>query len=360
MFPLPNCGGRYRNQVLPGQLYIVLLTSQSPRQGYLGPRVLGLRLCPKAGSVAIKAQWSRFVQSASPDQLNTDYIAATAGSCSYLVGYLPLLYYTKDMKPSLLKALGNVFRLRNNSRLLFSGPSLFGRVSVRQVGDRVELRTGKKHLQSASSLNNEITGSVWDYYLTAPAFLPEGLRVNTVCLLGLGVGTTAKLYNKVFSPRRIVGVEIDPVIIELGRKYFSLNDENLEIVCADAGEFIATTGEKFDLIIVDTFEQDCFSSDLDRVDFYSACRNHLNPGGVLVVNRATTKKQKEANLRFREDFVKIFPKVFTLTVHWNTFYFGLTEPLGQERVLSNLKKLGEAKNLPFLQKLNSNSLQVIS
>lgn len=260
----------------------------------------------------------------------------------------------------LLNLLSRIFGLRDKSQILFSGQSLFGPVSVRQVGGRLELLTGNGHLQSATKLNNEITGSVWDYYLTAPAFLPEGIRVTTVCLLGLGVGTTAKLFNRVFSPHRIVGVEIDPVIIDLGRKYFSLNDPNLEIICTDAGEFIAETGEQFDLIIVDTFQQDCFSSSCDRVDFYHSCWKHLNPGGVLVVNRATTKKQKEANLQFREDFVKIFPEVFTLPVHWNTFYFGLNVPLSQSQVLSNLRKLGKDNSLSFINKIPPVAINKVS
>ncbi|MEK7611110.1 MAG: methyltransferase domain-containing protein [Patescibacteria group bacterium] len=264
------------------------------------------------------------------------------------------------MKLPLSDAFRKLLKTGDNSRLLFSGQSLFGPVDVRKAGDRVELRTGEGHLQSATSLTGKITGSVWDYYLAAPAFLPGGHNLHTVCLLGLGVGTAAKLYNKIFSPRRIVGVEVDPVIIDLGRKYFSLNDENLEIVCADAGEFIATTGEKFDLIIVDTFKQDCFADNCDHSNFYDSCREHLNPGGVVVVNRATTKKQKEANLQFRKDIIKIFPQIYTLAVHWNTFYFGLSEPLGRDIVLGRLKTLGESKNLSFLRELNPDSLQSVS
>lgn len=246
------------------------------------------------------------------------------------------------------------------SRTLYSGQSFFGPVNVRQTktNEKLELWTGDGHLQSSTCLNGEIKGSVWDYYLVAPAFFPENFKFKSLCLLGLGVGTTVKLFNKTYSPERIVGVEIDPVIISLGQRYFSLNDHNLEIACADASEFIAGVEEKFDLIIVDTFQQDRFSQSCERLEFYSNCLKCLNPGGVIVVNRARTQKQKEANRAFQQQFAYVFPETYVLPVHWNAFYFGLTTPIQKGQALNHMINIGNEYHLEFLKRINANDLRV--
>jgi spermidine synthase len=84
------------------------------------------------------------------------------------------------------------------------------------------------------------------------AMLPEGTP-RTALLLGFGAGTLAHLVARRFPGIRIVGVDIDPGVIEFARRHFDLAVPNLEIVIGDAFAYAAECREPFDYVAVDLF-----------------------------------------------------------------------------------------------------------
>ncbi len=99
---------------------------------------------------------------------------------------------------------------------------------------------------------------------------------HRVLILGLGCGLAAKLVAKKFPVTEITGVEIDPVMIDLGKKYFGLDKiPNLEVVIADAKRY--QTKHKFDLILVDAYKGQKEASVGD-------CRRYLKKGGEILIN----------------------------------------------------------------------------
>ena len=84
-----------------------------------------------------------------------------------------------------------------------------------------------------------------------PLWRGELLRNIKVLVLGLGCGTVIPIIFKKWPKAKIVGVEIDPVMINLGEKYFGLkNFENLKIICGDAKKQKLSG---YDLIITDAY-----------------------------------------------------------------------------------------------------------
>lgn len=80
------------------------------------------------------------------------------------------------------------------------------------------------------------------------------LKTMNWLILGLATGTVVKLINKKFKDAKIVGVEIDPVMIEIGKKYFDLDKiPNLKILNLDAKDYLLKTKDRFDLILVDLY-----------------------------------------------------------------------------------------------------------
>lgn len=80
------------------------------------------------------------------------------------------------------------------------------------------------------------------------------LNAKSWLVLGLATGMVAKLINKKFKNAKIVGVEIDPVMIDIGKKYFDLDKiPNLEILNQDAKRYTLNAKEQFDLILVDLY-----------------------------------------------------------------------------------------------------------
>lgn len=88
---------------------------------------------------------------------------------------------------------------------------------------------------------------IWRDGLKRVPFVPK-----KVLILGLGCGTLVKLISKKWPRAKITGVEIDPVMINLGKKYFRLGEfPNLKIILSDAREFKPT--RPFDLVLSDTY-----------------------------------------------------------------------------------------------------------
>ena len=80
------------------------------------------------------------------------------------------------------------------------------------------------------------------------------LKPRTCLILGLAGGTVAGIISKAFPGIRIVGVEIDPVMIDLGKKYLGLDQiPNLEIIKADANSYIRNLNLNFDFVLVDLY-----------------------------------------------------------------------------------------------------------
>src|SRR3989344_1007167 len=79
-----------------------------------------------------------------------------------------------------------------------------------------------------------IVESIWRKTLKAISHKP--LVISNCVILGLGGGTAAKLIRKYWPGAKITGVEIDPIMVELGKKYLDLSDE-IEIEIGDARKF---------------------------------------------------------------------------------------------------------------------------
>lgn len=79
-------------------------------------------------------------------------------------------------------------------------------------------------------------------------------QYSNILVLGLGCGSAIKPLRKKFPDCHITGVEINPEMIEIGKKYFNLNKiSNLKIKICDAKKFVSQTKQKFDLILVDVY-----------------------------------------------------------------------------------------------------------
>ncbi len=81
-----------------------------------------------------------------------------------------------------------------------------------------------------------LSQGIWDYFLLAPLFNPASSTPGDgyhMALIGLAAGTVSELFTDIYGPIDITGVELDPAIIEVGRRYFAMNQPNLTAVAAD-------------------------------------------------------------------------------------------------------------------------------
>ncbi len=212
------------------------------------------------------------------------------------------------------------------SKTLYKGTSEYTTLKVLKKRGTINLISGRNYLQSSYRPGKKPVGTVWDYFLVAPLFAQKPDEVEDVCILGLGAGVAAKLLNQFYKIERIVGVEIDQVVVDLGRKFFDLNDDNLEIYVQDAADYVQKSSEKFDLILIDTFQGKAIDPRCSCQEFYSNVIKLLKPGGVVLINRVDTKKPPP-----------LFAQCYTLTVRNNIFYLGLQKTLPKQEIMERLK-----------------------
>jgi spermidine synthase len=131
-----------------------------------------------------------------------------------------------------------------------------------------------------------LTGGEWDTFLAVPPLLDRPLR--RVAILGNAAGTTARALGAYYPEARIDGVELDPAVTRVGRRWFGLGDNpNLVVHTADARPFLRRTDERYDLIVVDAYHQPYVPFYLATREFFRLARERLAPGGILALNVAS-------------------------------------------------------------------------
>ena len=159
------------------------------------------------------------------------------------------------------------------------------RVRVVVQGTRRTLRIDGS-FASTWQPGRETTGSVWDGIAAGLLALPPARR-RSVLLLGLGGGSAARVVRAIAPRARIVGVEIDPAVVRLARRWFELDALGVEVVIGDAARFLARTRARFDAVL-----EDVFTGEARRLakppgfplPALAHVRRALRPGGVVVCN----------------------------------------------------------------------------
>ena len=129
--------------------------------------------------------------------------------------------------------------------------------------------------------------------------------MQSILVLGVAGGSVIRtLVDEINFKGQITGVDIDKAIIDIANTYFHLGDiPNLEIIIDDASEFVLKTNKKFDLIIIDIFQDTKMPDFLFEFFFINRICYLLKPRGHILFNTMLlNNKQKQLNL----DYVKNF------------------------------------------------------
>ena len=162
-----------------------------------------------------------------------------------------------------------------------------------------------------------VSGSIWDL-LMLPAFFYSPGKIKRILVLGVGGGTVIRLLNYFIQPDSIVGVELNPVHIQVAKRYFGVNQSEAELVCADAVDWVSDyQGPPFDMIIDDLF----FEEEGEPKRAVTATSNwkrqllsHLSKRGVLVMNFVSTEEMGRSGCFTSRATQKRFQSVFKLTI----------------------------------------------
>lgn len=111
-------------------------------------------------------------------------------------------------------------------------------------------------------------------------------EIKNVLLLGFGAGSIASILQKEYKKKlKIIGVEKDPVVVDLAKKYFSLGKfKDLELYTEDAYDFVRNCNNKFDMIVMDVFVDVNVPDKFLEKEFISSLGDLLSVRGILFFN----------------------------------------------------------------------------
>jgi spermidine synthase len=192
------------------------------------------------------------------------------------------------------------------------------------------------------------TGGVWDA-LAAPVLALAPARRRSLLVLGLGGGSVARVLRALAPQARIIGVERDPAVLSAARRRLGLAALRVEVVQADARDYLAGLQGRFDLIVEDLFVgrgRAVHKPDWLAGAALAGLAGRLAPGGLLVSN-ALDEAPATAGA-----FASLFPASLCLSVlgYDNRVLVGARRPLTAAALRARLEReplLGET--LPRLR-----------
>jgi spermidine synthase len=180
-------------------------------------------------------------------------------------------------------------------QVLFRADTQYHRITVTEGDGARHLRFDASH-QSAIDLADGLTSRVRypDYLQLAMAVKPDAKRV---LVIGLGGGAVTKRFWHDYPDVRVDSVEIDPVVVDVARKYFGLpEDPRLRVFTQDGRRFVQTSKDTYDIVVIDAYYADALPFHLTTQEFYREVKARLAPDGVVAMNVISSLEGDDSKL----------------------------------------------------------------
>lgn len=205
-----------------------------------------------------------------------------------------------------------------DSDIVHEDESIYNYLQVKENDESIILSTNViTGVQSIKMKNKDLTGMYYDYAIAAPfmAGVP-GKDKSEILILGLGTGTFASMCTQYFPNAHVEGVEIDQKIADLAKEYFELPD-SVDVSVYDGRAYLNSSNKKYDVIMVDAYQDITIPFQMSTVEFFTLVKNHLNENGVMVVNlnmTSSNKNEESINNYLCDTISSLFPDVYTVNV----------------------------------------------
>ena len=109
---------------------------------------------------------------------------------------------------------------------------------------------------------------------------------KSVLQIGLGAASLTRFIYAYLPDVHQTVVELEPVVVGAAQQAFNLPPlgDRLQIEIAEGAAWIKSSTEQYDLILIDGFDAEGDTGELESLSFYQHCRARLADGGILVCN----------------------------------------------------------------------------
>jgi len=199
---------------------------------------------------------------------------------------------------------------KENTETLFEKNSLYQFIMVDEdlaEGERYILVNTKKHRPQGGILIDDPDKLLYEY--TRLAFTSLALldrEPGDVLFVGLGAGVMPRYFNKYYPNANVDAVEIDPVMVDVAKKFFYFQENaNLKVHTLDGRVYIKRTTNKYDMIFLDAYRGENIPFHLTTVEFLRELKGKLKEGGVVVSNVLS-----KSNNKYFWSMIKTYKKEF--------------------------------------------------
>jgi spermidine synthase len=198
-------------------------------------------------------------------------------------------------------------------------------VSDGHGGRELELNEGIA-THSAWRPDTVLTGRYWDLFLMLPPLLAG--RPRSMLVIGNAGGTIGRAYGRFYPSVAIDGVEIDPKLNEVARRFFGAGENpRMRLIAADGRPYLELTKKRYDLIVVDAYRQPYVPFYLATAEFFRLARQHLRAGGAIALNVAATPADRRLSRAIGTTLLTAFPQAWRWgALRFNDMLFALREP----------------------------------
>ena len=205
-----------------------------------------------------------------------------ATACLLALAASPVLGRRYLAVPALIGAVALVppGAVKPGSHIIYEGESAYQFVQVQSLpgGGRVlHLNEGWAD-HSIYRPGQVLTGGYWDQFLLAPILHGPGFR--SLSMIGYAGGTVGRAYGTYWPSVNVLGIELDPLVTQVGRRYFGLaSNPRVRVATADGRVYLEQHHTRYDAVFLDAFRQPYIPFYLTTQEFWSLARERLQRRG---------------------------------------------------------------------------------
>jgi predicted membrane-bound spermidine synthase len=243
-----------------------------------------------------------------------------------------------------LALFARISSIKNTEGQVFETESAYNYIQVLEKDGFTYLRLNEgQGIHSIYKAGLLDYGGPWQQFLTGPFFYKDTLpeNVHRIAIIGLAAGTTARQAAAVFPEVVIDGFELDPQIVNIGRKYFNMNLSNLIIHVEDGRWGLTKSHELYDLIAVDAYRPPYIPWHMTTKEFFQIAFDHLNQKGSLVINVGRAPNDRRLIDGLVTTISSVFPSVYVMDIPgtFNSMIYATRELTSADNLNANLIRL---------------------
>lgn len=224
--------------------------------------------------------------------------------------------------------------IKPGSGVIWEGESAYQFIQVQKLPDHgrvLHLNEGWAE-HSVWYPHRVLTGGYWDQFLLAPLLHGPGFR--SLAMIGYAGGTVGRQYGVFWPSVNVLGIEIDPTVTAIGRRYFGLDSNSrVRVATADGRPYLATHTTRYDAIFLDAFTQPYIPFYLTTQEFWRLAQSRLRPGGMVMANVGTIPGSEQLPNAIGGTMATVFPYVYRWRISgFNELVAGFDRPVSRAQL----------------------------